>query len=109
MVSMDDFNKVDMRIGTVTEVSINKNARKPAYKLKIDFGDEIGIKTTSAQITALYNEENLLGRQVVAVVNFPPRQIVDVKSEVLVLGSNSEQGIVLLRPTDTVNNGERIC
>ena len=109
MITIDDFEKVDMRVGTILEVSINKHARKPAYKLKIDFGEEIVVKTSSAQITVLYEKEDLVGRQVIAVVNFPPRQIADVKSEVLVLGSDSEQGIVLLCPTQKVKNGDRIC
>ena len=109
MIQIEDFEKIDMRVGTVTEVTVNKRARKPAYKLRIDFGEEIGMKTSSAQITAVYRPEDLLGQQVVAVVNFPPRQIADVKSEVLVLGSDSEQGIVLLRPTQKVKNGDRIC
>lgn len=109
MITIDDFEKVDMRVGTILEVSINKHARKPSYKLKIDFGEEIGVKTSSAQITVLYEKEDLVGRQVIAVVNFPPRQIADVKSEVLVLGSDSEQGIVLLCPTQKVKNGDRIC
>lgn len=109
MIGIEDFEKVDMRVGTVLEVSVNKRARKPAYKLTIDFGGEIGVKNSSAQVTARYTPEDLVGRQVVAVVNFPPRRIADVKSEVLVLGSDSEQGIVLLTPTETVKNGDKIC
>lgn len=109
MITVDDFFKVDIRVGTIIEVSVNKKARKPAYKLIIDFGEEIGIKTSSAQITACYQEEDLIGMQIVGVVNFPPRQIADVKSEVLVLGSDSEQGIVLLNPTQKVKNGDKIC
>lgn len=109
MITIDDFDKVDMRVGTVIEVSVNKKARKPAYRLKIDLGDEIGIKMSSAQITTCYEEEDLLGNQVICVVNFSPRQIADVKSEVLVLGSDSKQGIVILRPTQKVENGDKIC
>lgn len=109
MATMEDFEKIDMRVGTIIEVSINKKAKKPAYKLKIDFGEEIGIKTSSAQITQCYEEQELKGKQVIAVVNFPPRQIADVKSEVLVLGSKSKQGIVLLKPTLEVENGDKIC
>lgn len=109
MATIEDFEKIDIRVGTIIEVSINKKARKPAYKLKIDFGEEIGIKTSSAQITQCYEKEELLGKQIVAVVNFPPRQIADVKSEVLVLGSDSKQGIVLLRPTLEAENGDKIC
>lgn len=109
MIEVEDFFKVDIRVGTILEVSMNKRARKSAYKLKIDFGEEIGIKNSSAQITTCYKEEDLVGMQIIAVVNFPPRQIADVKSEVLVLGSNSLQGVVLLNPTQKVKNGDRIC
>lgn len=108
MATIEDFEKIDIRVGTILEVSLNKKARKPAYKLKIDFGEEIGIKTSSAQITECYEPEELMGKQVIAVVNFPPRQIAEVKSEVLVLGSDSKQGIVLLRPTLGVENGDKI-
>lgn len=109
MATIEDFEKIDIRVGTIKEASINKKARKPAYKLKIDFGEEIGIKTSSAQITQCYEKEELIGKQIVAVVNFPPRQIADVRSEVLVLGSNSKQGIILLRPTLEAGNGDKIC
>lgn len=109
MITIEDFEKVDIRVGTILEVSVNKHAKKPAYKLKIDFGEELGIKTSSAQITKCYEPEDLEGKQIVGVVNFPPRQIADVKSEVLVLGSDSEQGIVLLSPTLKVKNGDKIC
>lgn len=109
MATIEEFQKIDMRVGTIIEIGINEKARKPAYKLKIDFGEEIGIKTSSAQITQCYKEEDLLGKQVIAVVNFPPIQVADVKSEVLVLGSISEQGVVLLRPTQKVKNGDKIC
>ncbi len=108
-VSVDDFFKIDIRVGTILEVSLNKKAKKKAYKLKIDFGDEIGIKTSSAQITDCYLEKDLVGTQIVAVVNFPPRQIADVKSEVLVLGSDSSMGVVLLSPRQIVKNGDKIC
>ncbi len=109
MIDIEDFLKVDIRVGTILEASINKKAIKPAYKLKIDFGEEIGIKISSAQITKLYKIDELIGKQVIAVVNFPPRQVANVKSEVLVLGSNSDQGIVLLTLTEKVKNGDRIC
>ncbi len=109
MATIEDFEKIEIRVGTILEVSINKKAKKLAYKLKIDFGEELGIKTSSAQITKCYEKEELIGKQIVAVVNFPPRQIADVKSEVLVLGSDSKQGIVLLRPTLQVENGDKIC
>lgn len=109
MITIDDFQKVDIRIGTIKEVTVNKKAKKPAYKLKIDFGEELGIKTSSAQITKCYEPEELIEKQIMAVINFPPRQIADVKSEVLVLGTDSEQGIVLMMPTEKVKNGDKIC
>ena len=109
MIDIEDFLKVDIRVGTILEASINKKAIKPAYKLKIDFGEEIGIKISSAQITKLYKIDELIGKQVIAVVNFPPRQVANVKSEVLVLGSNSDQGIVQKTLTEKVKNGDRIC
>lgn len=109
MINIEDFMKVDMRVGTILEADINEKAKKPAYKLKIDFGEEIGIKTSSAQITKLYSTNELIGKQIIGVVNFPPKQIANVKSEVLVLGSDSEQGIVLLGLAQKVKNGDRIC
>lgn len=108
MIDLEAFNAVDMRVGTVVEVKINKKSRNPAYKLKIDLGEELGIRKSSAQITALYGEDDLLGRQVVCVVNLTPIHIGDITSEVRVLGSDSEQGVVLLRPTEGVRNGDRI-
>ncbi len=109
MATIEDFEKVDIRVGTILEATNNEKAKKPAYQLKIDFGEEIGIKTSSAQITKCYEAEELVGKQIVAVVNFPPRQIAEVKSEVLVLGSDSKQGVVLLQPTVKVENGDKIC
>lgn len=108
MISVEDFDKVDLRVGTVLEVSMNKKSRNPAYVLKIDFGEELGIKTSSAQITALYTPEALLGRQVVCCVNLTPMHIGSAKSEVRILGSDSAQGVVLLRPSEPVKNGDRI-
>ena len=108
MIQVEEFDKVDMRVGTVVEVSINKKARKPAYKLKIDFGTEIGVKTSSAQITELYTPEDLVGKQVVCCVNLEPMHIGSVKSEVRILGSGSEQGVVLLQLSEPVSNGDRI-
>lgn len=108
MITLETFDQVEMRVGTVLEASINKKARHPAYKLKIDFGQELGIKTSSAQITELYTPENLVGRQVVCCVNLSPMHIGSVKSEVRVLGSESKQGVVLLQPTEPVENGDRI-
>jgi len=99
-ITFDDFMKVDIRIGTVIEVSAFPEARKPAYKLKIDFGDEIGIKKSSAQITMHYTREDLMGRKVAAVVNFPPRQIGPFMSEVLTLGFSDNNGDVVLVSID---------
>ena len=108
-INFDDFLKVDIRAGTVIEAAEFPEARKPAYKLKIDFGDEIGVKRSSAQITAHYGAEKLVGRQVVAVVNFPPRQIGPFMSEVLTLGfADADGAIVLIEPDRTVPNGARM-
>ena len=108
-ISYDDFLKVDIRVGTVIAAEEFPEARKPAYKLRIDFGPEIGIRKTSAQITAHYTPETLVGRQVMAVVNFPPRQIGPVRSEVLTLGVSDEAGgIVLLSPDHEVPDGQRM-
>ncbi|MEL7543092.1 MAG: tRNA-binding protein [Pseudomonadota bacterium] len=108
-ISFDDFMKIDIRVGTVVRAEPYPEARKPAIKLWIDFGPEIGEKKTSAQITAHYTPETLVGRQVAAVVNFPPRQIGKFMSEVLTLGfSDSEEGIVLIEPGKPVPNGSRL-
>ncbi|MCF8496339.1 MAG: tRNA-binding protein [Alphaproteobacteria bacterium] len=108
-ITYEDFLKVDIRVGTVTDVQDFPEARKPAWKLVIDFGDEIGVKRTSAQITDHYAKGDLLGRQVAAVVNFPPRQIGKFMSEVLTLGFSDEQGkIVLIAPDRPVPNGQRL-
>ena len=108
MITVEDFDKVEMRVGTVIEAEINKKARTPAYKLKINFGGELGVKTSSAQITALYTPEDLVGKQVVCCVNLEPMRIGSVKSEVRILGSESAQGVVLLRLTEKVADGDRI-
>lgn len=109
MLSWQEFEKVDMRVGTILEARPFPEARKPAYQLVIDFGP-LGVKKSSAQITVRYLPEQLIGRQVVAVVNFPPKQIGPFMSECLVLGSVDEQGIVtLLHPGLDVENGLRIA
>lgn len=106
-ITFDDFSKIDIRIGTITEVHDFPEARKPAYKLTIDFG-ELGIKKSSAQITDLYHKEHLLNKQIVAVVNFPPKQIGPFVSECLVLGVYGKNGVILLQPERNVGNGEKI-
>ena len=108
-LSWDDFEKVDMRTGTIIDVSDFPRARKPAYRLTIDFGPEIGVKKSSAQITAHYRKEDLLQRQIIAVVNFPPKQIADFISECLVLGVYDEnKDVILLKPDKPAGNGFKI-
>lgn len=108
-IDFSDFLKVDMRVGKILKANEFPKARKPAYQLEIDFGKEIGIKKTSAQITDNYKLEDLEGKRVVAVVNFPPKQIANIMSEVLVLGaSDKDGGIVLLKPEENVPLGSRI-
>ena len=109
-IDWDDFEKVEIRVGTIIEVLDFPEAHKPAYKLKIDFGDEIGIRKSSAQITDLYQKDDLVGSQIVAVVNFPPKQIGPVRSECLVTGFQREDGaIVLTRPDSAVPNGAKLA
>lgn len=108
MAVFDDFMKLDIRVGTILEAKDFPKAGRPAYQLLIDFGPDIGEKKSSAQITKLYRKEDLIGRQVLAVVNFPPRQIADFMSEVLVLGTYSKDGVVLIRPDRPVENGDRL-
>ncbi|MBU5676397.1 tRNA-binding protein [Alkaliphilus sp. MSJ-5] len=108
MATFDDFLKLDIRVGNIIKVEIFEKARKPAYKLWVDFGDEIGIKKSSAQITECYRREDLIDKQVLGVVNFPPRQIVDSMSEVLILGVYGEQGVVLIQPEQPVKKGDKL-
>lgn len=108
-IEWSDFDKVELRIGTIVEVEDFPKARKPAYILKVDFGDEIGIKKSSAQITDLYQKEALIGTQVVAVVNFPSKQIGPMRSECLVTGFYRDDGaVVLARPDSPVPNGAKL-
>ena len=110
MISFDDFMKVDIRVGTVTHAETFPEARKPAIKLWVDYGGEIGVKKSSAQITAHYAPEDLIGRQVMGVVNFPPRQIGPFMSEALVLGLHDEEGaVVLIAPDKPVPDGARMA
>ena len=108
LIEWSDFSKIEMRVGTVISAEVFKEARNPAYKISIDFG-EFGIKKTSAQITKLYLPENIIGKQVVAVINFPPKQIANIMSECLVLGGlGDEKEVTLLQPERKVKNGIKI-
>lgn len=109
-IEWDDFARVELRVGTVVAVEAFPEARKPAWKLTIDFGETIGTRRSSAQITALYAEEDLLGQQVLAVVNFPPKRIGPFSSECLVTGLHREDGaVVLVRPTEPVPDGAKLA
>jgi len=108
-ISWDDFERVDIRVGRILTAAPNPKAQKPAYVLTVDFGSDLGVKTSSAQLTVHYEPEQLVGMQVVAAVNFEPKRIAGVKSEVLVLGLPDEQGaVVLLTPTREVPLGGRL-
>ena len=108
-ITWDDFEKIDIRTGTIIEVNDFPKARKPAYQLTIDFGETIGIKRSSAQVTVHYKKEELLNKQIIAVVNFPPKQIATFMSECLVLGVYDENNdVVLLQPGKVVKNGCRM-
>ena len=105
-ITYEDFRKVDIRVGTVLSVKNNEKARQPALVLEVDFGKEIGIKTTSAKITHYYNSDNLIGEQIIAVCNFPTKNIAGVVSEVLILGAIENDGkVMLLHPSQKVENG----
>ncbi len=108
MATFEDFMKLDIRVGEIIRAEVFEKARKPSYKLTVDFGDEIGVKKSSAQITECYAPQELVGKQVLAVVNFSPRQIADFMSEVLVLGTYSEQGVVLIQPERSVHKGDKL-
>lgn len=108
-ISWQEFEQVELRVGTIIEVEDFPEARVPAYKIKVDFGAEIGLKKSSAQVTALYDKEDLLGRQVVGVINFPPKQIGPVRSEFLLTGFYRDDGAVVLAvPERSVANGAKL-
>ncbi|MEC6748216.1 tRNA-binding protein [Marinilactibacillus sp. XAAS-LB27] len=109
MPNIEDFQSLDIRVGTILEATFFEEARKPAYKVQIDFGDELGVKQSSAQITDRYESEQLVGKQVVAVTNFPPMRIAGYKSEVLILGGVlANEQVVLLNLDEAVPNGTKI-
>jgi tRNA-binding protein len=109
-ISWNDFEKVALHVGTIIEVEDFPEARKPAYKVRVDFGNEIGIKKSSAQITDLYDRVSLIGRQVVAVINFPPKQIGPMRSECLITGFHRDDGVVVLAiPDSNVPNGAKLA
>lgn len=108
MINIKDFGKLDLRIGTILKAELLDKAKKPAYLLEIDLG-EFGIKKSSAQITDLYQPTDLIGKQIVAIVNLPPKKIAEVTSEVLVLGANNkDQAVVLLEPQKNIPNGAKV-
>ena len=109
-ITYDIFDKLDIRIGTVVAVKKNEKARKPSLVIEVDFGKEIGVKESSAQITHYYNEDNLKGKQVIGVCNFPEKNIAGVKSQFLVLGALEDDGkVILLHPSQTTKNGLKIA
>lgn len=108
MATFDDFAALDIRAGTILRAEPNERAKKPAYKIWVDFGPELGVRGSSAQVTERYALEELVGKQVLGVVNFPPRNIAGFVSEVLVLGTYSEGGVVLITPDKKVANGDKL-
>lgn len=108
LATYQQFESLDIRVGTIIHAQNFEKAHKPAYQLKIDFGD-FGIKNSSAQITALYRIEDLIGRKIIAIINFPPKQIANFISECLVLGALNEKGVVLLAVDDAAENGDKIA
>jgi len=107
-ITFEDFSKIDIRVGEIVAAEPFDNVKTPAYKVWVDFGDEIGIKKSSAQITACYEADELVGKQVLGVVNFPPKQIKNFMSEVLVLGIYASQGVVLIQPEQPVKKGDKL-
>ncbi len=108
MATFEDFMKLDIRAGTIISANKFEKAKRPAYQLEIDFGKEIGIKKSSAQITEIYSLDDLVGKQILAVVNFPKKQIANFISDVLVLGTYSKNGVVLITPDEKVENGDKL-
>lgn len=108
MANFDDFLKLDIRVGTIVSANDFLEAKRKAYQLVVDFGADIGLKKTSAQITDLYTKEDLIGKQVLGVVNFPLKQIANFLSEVLILGVYSKEGVVLISPLKKVDNGDKL-
>lgn len=108
MASFENFIDLDIRIGEIIEVEFFEKAKKPAYKLSVDFGEEIGIKKSSAQITECYTAEDLIGKQVLGVINFPPKQIAGFISEILILGVYASEGVVLIQPERPVKKGDKL-
>ena len=109
-ITYNDFDKIDIRIGTILSINKNEKARKPSLVLEVDFGEEIGVRKSSAQITHYYNQENLIGKQVIGVCNFPEKNIAGIKSQVLILGAIEEDGkVVLLNPSQKTKNGLKIA
>ena len=109
-ITYNDFDRIDIRIGTILSINKNEKARKPSLGLEVDFGEEIGVKKSSAQITHYYNQENLIGKQVIGVCNFSEKNIAGVKSQVLILGAIEEDGkVVLLNPSQKTKNGLKIA
>ena len=105
-ITYNDFDKIDIRIGTILSINKNEKARKPSLVLEVDFGEEIGVKKSSAQITHYYNQENLIGKQVIGVCNFPEKNIAGVVSQVLILGSIDKEGkVILVHPSQKSENG----
>ena len=108
MATFEDFMKLDIRVGEITDAQVLEKAKKSAYALTVDFGPEIGIKCSSAQITQCYRPDELIGRQVLGVVNFPPKRVAGFVSEVLVLGVYAKQGVVLITPEQPVSKGDKL-
>jgi tRNA-binding protein len=108
LITFDDFAKIDIRVGEILAVEPSEKVRMPAYKVWVDFGEEIGVKKSSAQITECYEASDLVGKQVLCVINFPPKQIKDFMSEVLILGVYASQGVVLIQPQQPVKKGDAL-